>query len=148
MNCYCKYFQGVFGHPLYFLTMNSYIEYRPFIITDRVCMDNFLQTDQWFYPGTPVSSNNKTDCHYITEILLKVALNTITLTTTIPLLQTNTKMCGFKTYTYYQQELVISTINHMCSLIRNLYQYFKCLLYYMLLKLETADSAFYLISGK
>jgi hypothetical protein len=27
--------------------------------------------------GTPVSSNNKTDRHDITEILLKVALNTI-----------------------------------------------------------------------
>jgi hypothetical protein len=26
-----------------------------------------------FYPGTPVSSTNKTDCHDITEILLKVA---------------------------------------------------------------------------
>jgi hypothetical protein len=33
------------------------------------------------YPGTPVSSTNKTDCHDITEILLKVALNTITLLT-------------------------------------------------------------------
>jgi hypothetical protein len=31
-------------------------------------------------PGTPVSSTNETDCHDITEILLKVALNTITLT--------------------------------------------------------------------
>ena len=30
-----------------------------------------------FSPGPPVSSINKTDCHYITEILLKVALNTI-----------------------------------------------------------------------
>ena len=29
---------------------------------------------------TPVSSTNKSDCHDITEILLKVALNTITLT--------------------------------------------------------------------
>jgi hypothetical protein len=29
-------------------------------------------------PGTTVSSTNKTDRHYITEILLKVALNTIT----------------------------------------------------------------------
>jgi hypothetical protein len=28
--------------------------------------------------GTPVSSTNKTDPHDITEILLKVALNTIT----------------------------------------------------------------------
>ena len=33
-----------------------------------------------FSPGTPVSSTNKTDSHGITEILLKVALNTITLT--------------------------------------------------------------------
>jgi hypothetical protein len=31
-------------------------------------------------PGTPVSSINKTGCHDITEILLKVALNTMTLT--------------------------------------------------------------------
>jgi hypothetical protein len=29
--------------------------------------------------GIPVSSTNKTDCHDITEILLKVVLNTITL---------------------------------------------------------------------
>jgi hypothetical protein len=36
--------------------------------------------DRWFFLGTPVSSTNKTDHHDITEILLKVALNTITLT--------------------------------------------------------------------
>jgi hypothetical protein len=34
-------------------------------------------TDRWFSPGTPVPSTNKNDHHYITEILLKVALNTI-----------------------------------------------------------------------
>jgi hypothetical protein len=34
-------------------------------------------TGRWFSPGTPVSSTNKTDHHYIAEILLKVALNTI-----------------------------------------------------------------------
>jgi hypothetical protein len=33
-----------------------------------------------FSPSTPVSFNNKTDCHDITEILLKVVLNTIALT--------------------------------------------------------------------
>jgi hypothetical protein len=33
-----------------------------------------------FFPGTPVSSTNKIDHHDITEILLKVALNTLTLT--------------------------------------------------------------------
>jgi hypothetical protein len=30
-----------------------------------------------FSPGPPVSSTNKTDRHDITELLLKVALNTI-----------------------------------------------------------------------
>ena len=35
---------------------------------------------QWFSVGIPVSSTNKTDRHNIAEILLKVALNTITLT--------------------------------------------------------------------
>ena len=39
----------------------------------------------WFSPDTQVSSTNKTDHHDITEILLKVALNTITLTLTINL---------------------------------------------------------------
>jgi uncharacterized membrane protein len=33
----------------------------------------------WFSLGTPDSFNNKTDRHDITEILLKVALSTITL---------------------------------------------------------------------
>jgi hypothetical protein len=31
----------------------------------------------WVSPGLPVSSTNKTDCHDITEIYLKMALNTI-----------------------------------------------------------------------
>jgi hypothetical protein len=34
--------------------------------------------DQWFSPDILVSSTNKTGSHNITEILLKVALNTIT----------------------------------------------------------------------
>jgi hypothetical protein len=34
----------------------------------------------WFSPGTSVSSTNKTDCQNITEVLLKVVLNTITVT--------------------------------------------------------------------
>ena len=36
---------------------------------DKVC--------QWFSPSPPISPTNKTDRHDITEILLKVALNTI-----------------------------------------------------------------------
>ena len=42
----------------------------------------WLATGRWFSPGTAVSSTNKTDLHDITEILLKVVLNTITLTPT------------------------------------------------------------------
>jgi hypothetical protein len=38
----------------------------------------WLATGWWFSLGSPVSSTNKTDCHDITEILLNVALSTIT----------------------------------------------------------------------
>ena len=44
-------------------------------LCDQVCQ--WLATARWFSPGPPVSSTNKTDRHNITEILLKVALNTI-----------------------------------------------------------------------
>jgi len=42
---------------------------------DKVCQ--WLVAGRWFSPGTPVSSTNKTDRHDITEILLKMAWNTI-----------------------------------------------------------------------
>jgi hypothetical protein len=38
-------------------------------------VSDFCQAGQWFSPGTPVSSTNKTDHHNIAEILLKVALS-------------------------------------------------------------------------
>ena len=40
----------------------------------------WLAAGGWLSPGTRISSTNKTDRHDITKILLKVALNTITLT--------------------------------------------------------------------
>jgi hypothetical protein len=43
-----------------------------YLLRDNVCQ--WLAAGWWFFPGTPVSSTNKTDRHYITEILL----NTIT----------------------------------------------------------------------
>jgi hypothetical protein len=46
-------------------------------LCDKVCQ--WLATDQWFSQVNQVSSTNKTDCHDLTEILLKVALNTIIL---------------------------------------------------------------------
>jgi hypothetical protein len=44
-------------------------------ICNKICQ--WLATGQWFSLGTQVSSTNKTCCHDITEILLKVALNAI-----------------------------------------------------------------------
>ena len=45
-------------------------------LCDKVCQR--LATGRWFSPGTPVSSTNKTDHQDIAQILLKVALSTIT----------------------------------------------------------------------
>jgi hypothetical protein len=45
------------------------------ILCEKVCQR--LAAGRWFSPGTLVSSTNKTDRHDVTEILLKVALNTI-----------------------------------------------------------------------
>jgi hypothetical protein len=43
-------------------------------------LKKFVSDLRWVSLGTPVSCTNKTDRHDITEILLNVALNTITLT--------------------------------------------------------------------
>ena len=55
---------------------------------DKVC--HWLAAGLWFSPGTLVSSTNKTDCNDITEILLKVAVNTITLTLIIRIILVQT----------------------------------------------------------
>jgi hypothetical protein len=46
-----------------------------YIFYSVVCQ--WLATGRWFSPGPPVSSTKKTDLRDITEILLKLALNTI-----------------------------------------------------------------------
>ena len=51
------------------------IRARSTTLCDKVCQ--WIATGRWFSPGPPVSSTNKTDRHDITEILLKVTLNTI-----------------------------------------------------------------------
>jgi hypothetical protein len=51
-------------------------------VLDTTLCDNVCQ---WF---SPVSSTNKTDCHDITEILFKVALNTIN-PILLPIIQCN-----------------------------------------------------------
>ena len=43
-----------------------------------VIVCQWLVAGLWFFPGTAVSSTNKTDRYDIADILLKVAFNTIT----------------------------------------------------------------------
>jgi hypothetical protein len=50
-------------------------------LCDKVCQ--LFAACLLFSPGTPVFSTNNTDVHDITEILVKVALNTPTLTLTL-----------------------------------------------------------------
>ena len=64
------------------LTLLVRIPFRQGVLDTTLC-DKVCQWHEaclWFFPGTPVSSTNKTDRHDITEILLKVAINPITLT--------------------------------------------------------------------
>jgi len=56
-----------------------------------------------FFLGTSVSSTNKTGHHDITEILLKVALNTITLTAQIIHVYLNKQFYTIKIYNYSTQ---------------------------------------------
>ena len=58
-------------------------------LCDKVCQ--WLAAGRWFSLCTPVSSTNKTNRHGMTEILLKVASNTLTHTHT-PIV-----MCPFST---------------------------------------------------
>ena len=71
-----NYLYGQFLSPL---TLRVWTPFRRGVLVARLCdkVCQWLATGRWFPPGTPVSSTNKTDHHEITEILLKVALNTI-----------------------------------------------------------------------
>jgi hypothetical protein len=57
---------------------NTQIHDCSWSLYDKDCQ--WLTTGRRFYPGNPVSSTNKTNRHDITEVLLKVALNTISIT--------------------------------------------------------------------
>jgi hypothetical protein len=59
------------AHEKVYLIQHYVIKFCQWLATGR--------QGRWFSPSTPVSSTNKTDRHDITEILLKVALNTINL---------------------------------------------------------------------
>ena len=53
------------------------------VLYDTTLCDKVVSDFLWFSQDIPVSSINKTVCHDITEILLKVALNSINKTLTL-----------------------------------------------------------------
>ena len=67
-------------------------------VYDKACQ--WLATGRWLSPGTPMSSSNNTDRHDITEILLNVGLDIISLTpnvTTLLLANTYLPMMNMST---------------------------------------------------
>jgi hypothetical protein len=72
--------------------------------TRRIKLEKLgLVTGRWFSPCALVSFTNKTDRHDITEILLKVALNTINHKSTTNLLSLIFKMMLYITLTNYSK---------------------------------------------
>ena len=63
------------------LTLWVWIPLRQGLLDTTLCVKvcQWVAIGWWFSPGTPASSTNKTDRHNITEILLNVALSTISL---------------------------------------------------------------------
>ena len=83
---YMKLFKGPswsYGSWIYNYTCKLWVRIPPrqgvldTTLCDNVCQ--WLAPFRWFSQGTSLSATYKTDRHDITEILLKVALNTITL---------------------------------------------------------------------
>jgi hypothetical protein len=70
-------------HYIYMYTVFDVLICSIQLLCDKVCQ--WLAVGRLFSPDNQVSSTNKTDRHDITEILLKVALNIITLTITLHL---------------------------------------------------------------
>jgi hypothetical protein len=68
-----RHFQQYFSSLMLWVRVS--IKARRTTLCDQVCQ--WFATGRWFFPGPTLSSTNKTDRHDITEILLKVAWNTI-----------------------------------------------------------------------
>jgi hypothetical protein len=76
-SCFYNYRCNQYLSPLMLWARIS-IRARCTTLCNKVCQ--WLAKVWWFFPGPPVSSTNKGGCHDIAEILLKVALTTITQT--------------------------------------------------------------------
>ena len=79
-------------------------------------------TGRWFSPGTPFSSTNKTDHHDITEILLKVTLNTINQTKSKNLLTLVINHVNYLYIRYFDENCVFM---HTSALYSSYHDYSK-----------------------
>jgi hypothetical protein len=72
----------------------------------KVVLNNhnpWLAAGRWLSPGTLVFSTNKTDCHYITDVALKIVTLTLTLTH-------NNQFLHFILYTTYVRNVLFVSI--------------------------------------
>ena len=84
-------------------------------LCDTVCQ--WLTAGRWFFPGTPVSHNNKTDHHDITEILLKVALNICMILLYCPSLLSNISIV-FSTLYYLEYVYSEHNVFHLDEIVK------------------------------
>ena len=117
---------------------------------------NQAKCTRCFFPGTPVSSTNKTDCHDITEILLKMALNTILYSHLEPFsrfYQNLTGICYTRSGTWPPESILILIcqifkkkkkrkkkglhVNHLAYSNTIKFQFIQGSLYYQYLKLKS-----------
>jgi hypothetical protein len=86
MSRWCSYFSYIYNYlcsqRLLPITLWDRIPLRQSVLDTTLCDEicQWLAEGRWFSTGTPVSSTNKTDRHDITDIVLTVALSTISLT--------------------------------------------------------------------
>jgi aminoglycoside/choline kinase family phosphotransferase len=82
-NLYKDNLNNLIGHKTVFKKKHNILGLKNYTYKLKKSKSCLISTNmffgQWFSPGTPASSTNKTDYLDITEILLKVVLNTITL---------------------------------------------------------------------
>jgi hypothetical protein len=72
---YKSYLYHDYAYSIITTVVNSNLSRLNTTLCDKVC--KWFVASQWFSLGTLVSSTNKTDCHDISKILLKVEIKTI-----------------------------------------------------------------------